>query len=221
MNASASPRCTTAIAKCTEMTRDDAQAILSAHISRGNTKVPYPIFNLCAARECPSRAAGLCLVADRCYADKAERIYPQVLPYRRRQAELWSLVTPAQFAAVVQILHDRARSPFPAFRFNEAGDVATQGDVDKLGDIAERLASFGVQAYTYTANDRLDWSGAARYLTVNGSGPHFAGVAGIGNRFVAAPRGAIPADATVCAGDCRRCRLCLTARGRTIWVALH
>jgi len=148
-------------------------------------------------------------------------MYPACLPYRRRQAELWSLLTAAQFADVVEAIRSRARHPFPAFRFNEAGDVATQSDVDKLADIGERLQAIGVQAFTYTANDLLDWTAAPGRITVNGSGEHFAGVAGIGNLFVAALPSDIPAGATVCPGDCRRCRLCLNPRGRTIYARLH
>ena len=73
---------------------DEQTRTLCAHMSRGNRKLPKSnlIFNLCAAADCPSRALGMCqLGADGCgcYADTSERVYPDVLPYRRRQEKVF------------------------------------------------------------------------------------------------------------------------------------
>jgi len=62
-------------------------------LSFGNSKVgnDTAIFNMNAAFDCPSEKIGLCKHAKNCYAKKAERIYPQSLPYRRRQENYWDL----------------------------------------------------------------------------------------------------------------------------------
>jgi hypothetical protein len=55
----------------------------------GNRKIPKStaIFNMSSALNCPSKKLGLCKAASqgaKCYARKAEILYPQVLPYRER-----------------------------------------------------------------------------------------------------------------------------------------
>ena len=69
-----------------------SQIPLNRHISIGNKKLPKTtaIFNMGAATDCPSLELGLCqaFVGEKlvCYAMKAESgLYPDVLPYRRRQ----------------------------------------------------------------------------------------------------------------------------------------
>ena len=58
-------------------------------LSFGNLKVgkDTAIFNMTPAFRCPSEELGLCSIAKICYAKKAERMYPQVTPYREKQEE--------------------------------------------------------------------------------------------------------------------------------------
>lgn len=58
----------------------------------GNRKIGTNtmIFNMCSAYSCPNRISGLCLVCKHCYALKAEKLYPEVLPYRIRQEKYWN-----------------------------------------------------------------------------------------------------------------------------------
>ena len=60
-------------------------------ITFGNSKIPKTtlIFNMGSSKDCQSRILGMCLCADVCYARKSEKIYPNVLPYRKRQADFW------------------------------------------------------------------------------------------------------------------------------------
>jgi hypothetical protein len=60
-------------------------------LSFGNSKVgnDTAIFNMNAAFDCPSEKLNFCEHAKSCYAKKAERMYPQSLPYRRRQEVYW------------------------------------------------------------------------------------------------------------------------------------
>ena len=57
----------------------------------GNKKIGNDtlIFNMGSATDCPSKKLGLCRHCDKCYALKAERQYPQVRPFRDRQADYW------------------------------------------------------------------------------------------------------------------------------------
>ena len=73
----------------------------------GNNKLPKTtvIFNMGPAKECPANALGLCELGKtgKCYAMKAERLYPQVLPYRIRQKNYWLQVYPNYFSISIQI----------------------------------------------------------------------------------------------------------------------
>ena len=70
-------------------------------LSQGNLKIGKDtlIFNLTAAKNCPSEKLGLCEHAKICYAKKAERLYPSVLPFRMRQSKYWDNCTAESFAA--------------------------------------------------------------------------------------------------------------------------
>jgi len=65
----------------------DWSFILGDYISWGNNKIDksVAIFNLNAATDCPNADTDRCQVPwESCYAHKAEGMYPQVLPYRRK-----------------------------------------------------------------------------------------------------------------------------------------
>jgi len=210
----------------------DIIAELVAHLSRGNRKLPRTtaILNLCSATDCPSRARGLCRIAQDaesrrtqglpardCYALKAERAYPAVLPYRRRQDDITSRATGDDIAAAVLSLSSRSRYPVNALRVSEAGDFRGQDDVQRVEDAARALKRHGIAVYCYTARADLDYRDCVA-LTVNGSG--FRPNGGGGNTFAAV---AVPSRASgpVCPGDCTSCRICVRRHGKTVQVQLH
>lgn len=190
-------------------------------ISWGNSKVPYPVFNMGSATDCPSDAKGLCLVSNACYAKKAERIYKQVLPYRRRQREYWDNCSVIQF--VDEFIEARGDKNVDVLRINEASDFRDQGDLDKLEQIA-RLLHIGhaVKVYVYTARRDLDFS-AIRDLKVVGSSFM------LHNMFIASCDAKNNAElarkmglyAVLCGGDCYKCDLCLTQQGLTVFAQKH
>jgi len=182
-------------------------------ISSGNMKLPKTtaIFNLGAAMDCPSKNLGLCQAIDSktgkivCYAMKAERLYPSVLPYRRRQAAYWKSVTADEFARDFLALNASRKNKYKALRINESSDFGSQKDVAKLDRIAELLQGV-VKVYTYTARKDLDYY-KVKYLIINGSGFQTAGVAGLFNYHEKDQP--IPEGFKECPGDCRVCARCL------------
>ena len=185
-------------------------------MSYGNTKLPKTtaIFNMGAAHDCPSDRLGLCKVSAICYAKKAERMYRQVLPYRRQQAKYWLTCTAEQFAADFRAAISRKRNKITALRFNESGDFYGKACVAKLRQIAEMLPD--IKIYMYTARRDL-WDagcfvGMPDNVTINGSGfmahNEFIPV----TEFHKGPK---------CPADCRKCRKCQVAAGKTIQVKIH
>jgi len=191
---------------------------LSKHISRGNTKVPYYVFNMNSATDCPSKKLGLCKHAKICYARKSEYLYPQVLPYRRRQAEYWKNTSANAFVGELVSIQGRARKMPKVLRFSESGDFENQVDVDKFTRIAWMLKGQGWKVYGYTARIDLDLSKLIKHASVNLSGDCKAIIKKT-NRFkvVKKPSG----DNFVCIGDCKKCNLCISATGKTIEVIKH
>jgi hypothetical protein len=181
-------------------------------LSSGNMKLPKStaIFNLCAATDCPSKKLGLCQAIDSktgkviCYALKAERLYPPVLPYRRKQEVYWKSVTAEDFVRDFLAINAKKRNKYQALRINEAGDFVTQKDVAKVDKIAELLQGV-VKVYTYTARKDLDYS-KVKYLVINGSGFKTPGIAGFFNYIEKGQE--IPTGFKECVGDCRICARC-------------
>lgn len=109
--------------------------------SFGNRKLPKhtAIFNMSPAKQCEADKLGMCQLVNskRCYAMKAERMWPKVLPFRKRQKRYWKDCTPENF--VKRLLKERGRKKIKYLRFNEAGDFITQDCVEKAAKIAELL----------------------------------------------------------------------------------
>jgi len=203
--------------------------ILSDYIQFGNNKIAksVAIFNMNAASDCPNRESENCQVPwESCYAGKAERQYPQVLPYRRRQEYLWDCMTADMFAEAFAELVSRKRNDVTAIRFSEAGDFRNDADIIKVNRIAELV---DVDVYTYSASDYLNWSHADSF-TVNQSNDFRE----YGNRrFTAIPKGSelpdgmvwCPFDYSDKSGDdrpkCGECRLCINPEGPDVAIELH
>lgn len=188
-------------------------------LSFGNSKLPTTtmIFNMTPATGCPSRALGLCKVGARCYALKAERLYPTCKPYRDRQALLWDKLTGFEIFSDIAKILERKRVKIKLFRFNESGDFRHQGDVDKLSAIAWQLKNkFGIKTYGYSARSDLDFSQAT--FIVKGSG-HDHG--NNGRTMVIGKNDPVPSGAFLCPGSCKTCSRCSRRDGKTIAFRLH
>ena len=185
---------------------------LAELISSGNKKLPVDtaIFNMGPAANCPSEALGLCQAVNAtgkniCYAKKAERLYPNVLPYRERQASFWEKTSALDFALQFILINAMKSRSFTALRVNESGDFYGQADVDKLDRIAKILASYGVCTYVYTARKDLDYM-LVKTMIVNGSGFTAPGVT---NDFkYIETREDLPKGYALCPGDCKICDRC-------------
>jgi hypothetical protein len=163
------------------------------------------IFNMSTATNCPARS--MCSVIKqgiKCYAEKAEIQYPNVVPAaRRRQETTWR--TTDEHTLLLQFTEQIRRRKITTnyLRFNEAGDFHDQHDVEKLSYIADGLTEMGITTYGYTARADLDFRNA-KFL-VKGSS-HSSGNNGttiVIDKLDDAPKGYI-----ICPGSCKRCNLC-------------
>lgn len=194
--------------------------------SYGNKKLPKTtmIFNLCPASCCPSRNLGLCKCADICYARRAEETYgkPGALAHRMKQMAFWTTYSDEGIANAILGIQERRRTPMKALRLNEAGDFWSQYDVNKARCLAYRLynspVTRGCITYCYTARSDLTFPDEP-YFRVMGSGFMVHGAYRVVRKGQEMPK----ADKMNihCPGDCRKCRVCLDPRGRTVWNREH
>lgn len=192
---------------------------LQALLSTGNSKVPYYIFNMGTATDCPSAKLGLCQAGKHCYALKAEKLYPPCKPYRDRQAKYWDSVSAAEFASDLIAIQKGARKMPKILRVSEAGDFRSQADVDKLTEICIYLTQNGWQVYLYTARTDLDIGDLLVFAQVNVSNDHGDWQSLGANRFRMVNKAS--GDYFVCKGSCRDCNVCLAVKGKTIEVVKH
>lgn len=195
-------------------------AILKDKVSFGNNKLPKStmIFNLGTASNCPSKALGFCKVCEKCYALKAERLYPHVLPYRQRQAEYWLNTDIDTIKADFDYIISCKREKPLKLRLNEAGDFYSQKCIDK----AENLASFlfekyNIITYTYSARKDLDFT-ACKFLLVKSSGYNNTNN---GKTMVVLKGQEKPADFIYCPGSCKKCSLCSSDKAVNIAFKVH
>jgi hypothetical protein len=89
-------------------------------VSTGNMKMKEVlIFNLPAMVTCPNRTA---MCENRCYAKKAERLYPQTLPARQRNLnESMTENFVADMIEKIEYMNSR-RKQYKLFRIHESGD---------------------------------------------------------------------------------------------------
>lgn len=182
-------------------------------ISNGNRKIGKDtlILNMTSATDCPAKE--FCQLADtsKCYALKAERLYPRVLPYRRNQTLQWDSMRSIDIANEIVAIAKRKKTPIKYLRFSEAGDFRDQWDVLKMHFVASYLLAHGIKTYGYSARRDLDFSYVA--FTVTGSGFM------VDNQFVAVKE--YSQGAIKCQGDCRTCNMCKLAIGITIEAKIH
>lgn len=180
----------------------------------GNSKLPQStlIVNLTSAKHCPSKARGLCKVADVCYAIDCEELYKYYLP-KNLFVEKWLYQTPSNIIIELMTAYLRyAPEQITCIRLNEAGDFIHQNQIVQWNRIAQYFyQTFGIVTYTYTARIDLDYT-VAPYIIVNGSLP---GIAGAIRQYYCVP----PAffdnytpgpNEFKCPADCTRCNVCST-----------
>lgn len=172
----------------------------------GNSKLPVTtmIFNLESAKNCSGKAKNLCKCSEKCYAMKAERIYPKVFPYRERQSAYFlnnSAETICEYFSAI-ILRKRIKPTL--FRFNESGEFANQESVEKLDKIAKYLKKHHkITTYGYSSRSDLDFSGVS--FLVKGSG-HSNG--NNGETMVIKKSENVPENFKLCPGSCKKCKIC-------------
>ena len=195
--------------------------MLEKLLSFGNRKLPTTtaIFNMNSATDCPSLKLGFCTMGKKCYAMKAERNYPQVLPYRRRQEEYWETHTAEEMADHFFETDWRKKGTLKALRVSEAGDFKSQNDVAKLSELATIIVDQGydISTYVYTARRDLDFSdrGALQVL-----GTHFM----VDAMFVPVkelPTFELPKKSYICNADCKLCSVCSYGQQSIIYNKIH
>ena len=97
------------------------------YYSIGNRKIGKDtlIFNMNSATHCPSKQLGMCDISHKCYAMKAERLYPQVLPFRVKQAQFW--VSHSAVAIADELYTVCRDKDLNLIRISESGDFRTHG----------------------------------------------------------------------------------------------
>lgn len=196
--------------------------MLKSLISFGNRKLPNDtaIFNMCSATDCPAMKLGLCTMGKKCYALKAERYYPAVLPFRRRQEEWWDSVDAEEFVYEFTELIKTKKKRVKLLRVSEAGDFRTQKDVDKLTDVANLLmiGGFDISVYVYTARRDLDFTQRGALQVI---GTHFM----VDGMFVPSPETPnpvlLPKKSYVCKADCKICSVCSYGQQSVIYAKIH
>lgn len=191
-------------------------------VQKGNKKIPSStaIFNMGSATHCPSLNKGLCYVASigvKCYAMKAERLYPRALPFRLRQAKFWKKISAKEFVRQFLEIQKSKRKPFTALRFNEAGDFTNQDCVNKAEEIAFWLHHEGITCYCYTSRSDLDYS-KIRHLVISGSGFTKPGISNLFSTLHSLDE--LKDGVFLCPQDCNICSRCQD-RGQTISVLKH
>lgn len=195
---------------------------LNSLIAAGNTKIPKStaIFNMGTAEECPSRKLGFCQAFDQngksiCYADKAERMYPDSKPYRKRQELYWKNITAKEFVDSFIAINKLKKTQFKAIRINEAGDFHSQECVDKMESIAKELSKHGIKVYGYTSRKDLDFS-KVKYMVLSGSNFEKEGLTNIFKMVLNINDK--PSGYKTCKGDCSICKICLIRGNKTVIV---
>jgi hypothetical protein len=191
----------------------------TVRIARGNRKIGPDtlILNMDAAADCRAARAGLCQLdtVRRCYARKAEYMYPGVIEYRRCQSAYFHSKPAADICRDLDTLLSKpGLQDIRYLRFNESGDFRNQRDVNKLNAISTHLwIRFEIVVYGYTSRRDLDFTKTC--FIVNGSGFM------LDNEFRAVRAGSVPAGALKCPGACYGCDWCKAKRGQIIYNEYH
>jgi len=133
------------------------------YLSKGNSKVRFPILSVGSGTDCPSRKWCPFDIANykgagrkQCYAQKAERVYPSVLMSRRRNAEIIARLSGAELQAVAEEIANKfhamvqhKRKNRRIVRINEAGDLA-RVNIKFVCAVVRACVARGVTCYLYS-----------------------------------------------------------------------
>ena len=194
---------------------------IKVEFTKGNKKLPKTtyILNMGPATKCPSDRLGLCEVSEKCYAKKAEIMYPSVKPFRERQRNVFNRCSAKTIANALLESSNRSHNKMLQFRFSEAGDFRNQKDVDKMSEICMILSKNGIKCYGYTARTDLDLSKLLTWSSVNVSNDLNDWKNKGANRFVAVQK--YSKKNIRCAGSCKICDICARFKGKTVEVEIH
>lgn len=208
--------------------------ILSDYVQFGNSKLDknVAIFNMNSATDCPNIGTDHCQVPKSdCYAFKAENQYPQPLAYRRRQEYLWDSLPAEMWAKAFMEMVGRKRNSVDYLRMSQSGDFRSDSDIIRVNVIAEILSGHGIDTYTYSASDYLNWN-LADSFTVNRS--NFKSEYG-DKAYTAIPADMEPTEhenlsdnAVQCPYEvsdgeigCGECNLCINPDAPDVYITLH
>lgn len=192
--------------------------------SIGNKKIGKDtiIFNMNPSAHCPSKELGLCRHPKKCYAAKAERLYPACLPFRVRQEDYWQETPYFKIAMnFLTVLEKHKKVKY--IRFSESGDFREQRDVDKFYKIADIIYQKrpDITIYGYTARKDLKFQTKPNVIL---AGTYFM----VDNMYSPVTRDEmirIQIDSKgkekVCMQDCKICNLCKKYRGISILSKFH
>ncbi len=120
------------------------------------------IYNTTAGLSCPSFEKGLCQVP--CYAVADEIVHSNVVPsYRLGQEIIWKTCDQYELLEMFQTYIDRKRANIGYLRLNEAGDLETIEDCEKVLYLAEHL---DLKIYFWTANIEI-WQYISKHRTTD------------------------------------------------------
>jgi len=171
----------------------------------GNMKIPTStaIFDLPAVTTCPGSTPEC---RKHCYARKAERCYPSVLPFRQKN---FTVTRTQEFTQEIQ-KELATKKKVDVVRIHSSGDFYNQRYYDKWVEITKMFP--GLTFYAYTKNTKLDISKRPKNFIMLLSDDQqvykdqwykYNGVATV------TPRKQQPdPNFTVCPGSCKSCTLC-------------
>lgn len=198
------------------------------------------ILNVTSTKHCPSKALGLCPFAKDCYGSAYE-VRPTVLRDRLNREKLWTIDTVEDIIWSLSIDYKAKackNNPPKALRYNETGDLKTQGDVLKMSSILKGFKEWVMEeygeemlCYGYTKRTDLNLEPLKEVSTLNIGVPEEEerGV----NHFIAKPLEEyknLPEDALRCLCSetldieracVDRCDLCLKLQDSPIYTILE
>ena len=154
-----------------------------------------------------------------CYAIKAQRVYPTVLPSRMQKLAASRLDT---FSTAILKELANAKNPFKYVRIHESGDFNSQSYIDKWTTIAKSFPQYIFYAYTKRLLDFdfTNFKALSNVVLINSL--HFGGI-NYGKPGTEPPGAFIcPASkSTRCGIECTYCQTKGLADAQGVWFVKH
>lgn len=139
-------------------------------LSAGNKKLPYNtlIFNILSELTCPFKTS---FCASKCYAKKAERLYPSVRASRKNNLKRSQNVNfKDDVFSMVSAINEKMPNLITHFRIHESGDFYSQAYFDQWQSIARLFPK--IQFYAYTKSFFLNFEKKADNMILIASFDH-------------------------------------------------